>query len=216
MWRLIALTTLLLTFALGAAADAKCRLCIESVSAVGSGNAGWGRTIDLRFAARAMDGGVFPDSATAVVMQVDGDRSKCITVALRRIDTSGDLATYGGTFTGYGQTTHSGRLDIGGDVFDFTVPLNGVPGTVTLIGVAPPPTVATLARTVVVPAAATQQAPQAPQAAPAKPAAAWLDLSTPDRQGMLLAFGVIAFTAVSVYFERRRALLRRTGAAAEA
>ncbi len=213
MWRLIALTTLLLAFALGAAADAKCRLCIESVAAVGSGNAGWGRTIDLRFAARAMDGGVFPDSATAVVMQVDGDRSKCITVALRRIDASGGLATYAGTFNAYGQTTHSGRLDIGGDVFDFTVPLNGVPGTVTLIGVAPPPTVAPLARTVVVPAAATQQAPQA---APVKQSPPWLDLSTPDRQGMLLAFGVIAFTAVSVYLERRRAILRRNGTAAEA
>ena len=216
MWRLIALTTLLLTAALGTVAEAKCRLCVESISAhTTDGTAGWGKQITLRLAARSTDGLAFPANATAVVMQVDGDRSKCITVALYKGDVSGDLATYAGTFTAYGQTVHSGRLDVGGDVFDFTVPLNGAPGTVTLVGAAPPPTAAPAPRTVVVPVTVPQVAQPAP-AAPASPAAPLFDLSAPDRQGMLLALGVIAFIGASVYVERRQARARRGGNPAEA
>lgn len=216
MWRLIALATLLFTAALGGASDAKCRMCVESISAqTNDGTAGWGKQITLRLAARATDGLAFPANATAVVMQVDGDRSKCITVALYRTDVSGGLAAYVGTFTAYGQTVHSGRLDVGGDVFDFTVPLDGAPGTVTLVGVAPPPTAAPVPQTVVVPVTAPQAA-QPASPAPASAAAPPFDLSAPDRQGMLLAFGVIVFIGASVYVERRQARARRGGGPTEA
>src|SRR5688572_27977638 len=217
MLRLIALATLLLTAMLGSAAEAKCRTCVESISAhTSDGTAGWGKQITLRLAARSTDGLALPANVTAIVMQVDGDRSKCITVALYKGDVSGDVATYAGTFTAYGQTVHSGRLDIAGDVFDFTVPLSGAPGMVTLVGVAPQPTAAPAPRTIVVPVTAPQAAQPAP-AAPATAAAPLFDLSTPDRQGMLLAFAVILFIAASVYVERRQAsAARREGSAAEA
>ncbi|HEX4743059.1 MAG TPA: hypothetical protein VFW12_00145 [Candidatus Limnocylindria bacterium] len=217
MRRVIVLATLLLTAALGTTAEAKCRMCVESISAqTNDGNAGGGKQITLRVAARSTDGGALPATATAVVMQVDGDRSKCITVALYRGDTSGGLVAYAGTFTAYGQTVHSGRLDIGGDVFDFTVPLNGAAGTVTLVGVAPPATAAPVPRTIVVPATAPQPAVPAATAVPASAAAPVFDLSVPDRQGMLLAFAVILFIAASVYVERRQAKARREGSAADA
>ena len=215
MWRLIALATLLITAALGGAADAKCRTCVESLSAhTSDGTAGWGKQITLRLTARST-GGIAPAGATAVVMQVDGDRSKCITVALHQTGVAGDVATYAGTFTAYGQTVHSGRLDVAGDVFDFTVPLNGAPGTVSLVGVAPQPTAAPVPQTIVVPVAAPQAA-QPAAAQPAVAAAPLFDLSAPDRQGMLLALAVIVFIAASVYVERRQASARREGSAAEA
>ena len=224
MWRLIALAALLMTAALGSAADAKCRMCVESISAhTNDGTAGWGKQITLRLAARSSDGLAFPANATAIVMQVDGDRSKCITVALYKGGVSGDLATYAGTFTAYGQTVHSGRLDLDGDVYDFTVPLNGAPGTATLVGivvpadrvrpVAPQRTAAAVAQTVAV----SVPVPQAPRQPVPQSAAAPFDLSVPDRQGMLLAFAVILFIAASVYVERRQArAARREASSAEA
>lgn len=218
MWRLIALATLLFTAALGGAVEAKCRTCVESISAhTSDGTAGWGKQITLRLAARSSDGLGFPASATAVVMQVDGDRSKCITVALHQTGVAGGVATYAGTFTAYGQTVHSGRLDVAGDVFDFTVPLNGAPGTVTLVGVAPVPTAAPVPRTIVVPVTAPQAVAQPAPAQTATVAAPLFDLSAPDRQGKLLAFAVIFFIAASVFVERRQAsAARREGSAAEA
>lgn len=215
MWRLIALATLLLFAMLGSAADAKCRLCVETVSAVGtgSGTTAWGRTIDFRFTARSFDAAAaFPPEATGVVMQVDGDRSKCATFALRRLDVSGGVATYAGTFNGYGLTTHSGRIDIGGEIYGFTVPLDGTPGTAALVDVVAPTADPAAAPAVVV--APLQPAPAtAPQPAPASAA---FDLSAPDRQGMLLAFAVIVFIGASVFVERRQAKVRRGGGSAEA
>ena len=215
MWKLIALTSLVLLLALGSAADAKCRMCIESISAQAAEGSGWGRSISLRLAVRAGEGVAIPEKASAVVMQVDGDRSKCLTVSLPRVEgTSNGLVTYAGTFQGYGQTTHSGRLDIGGDVYDFTVPLSGQPGTVQFVAFAPgtvPAVQVQIPRAVVPQAAVAPAAP--PTAAVANAATGVRDerapgLSIPDQQGLLLGIGVVAFVAGSVLLERRRAHAR--------
>lgn len=218
MWKVIALTSLLLALALGSAADAGCRLCVESITAQTSGGgSGWGKSITLRVIARATDQASIPMTATAVVMQVDGDRSKCLNVSLSRSGVEGGLATYSGTFTGYGQSTHSGRLDLGGEIYDFTVPLNGEPGQVKLIdGAAASQTIAQRP-IAVVPAPAIQ----APVAAVAQPASAResepaAELSAPDQQAILLGIGVVVFVAGTVLLERRRAHDRGTGGVLEA
>lgn len=220
MWKLIALTSLLLALALGSAADAGCRLCVESITAQAEKGSGWGKSIDLRIIARVADASSVPATATAVVMQVDGDRSKCLTVSLARTGLEGGLATYSGTFTGYGHSTHSGRLDLGGEIYDFTVPLNGEPGQVKLIEGASASQTIAQRPIAVVPAPATQ-ATVAPVAAAAQPAAvrereAPAGLSTPDQQGILIGVGVVAFVAGSVLLERRRSAARRTEGALEA
>ena len=224
MWRLIALTSLLLAFALGTAADAKCRLCIESISAqTTDGTGGFGKQITLRLTARSSEGGILPESATAVVMQVDGDRTKCRTVVLQRTGVAGGgLGTFAGSFNAYGQTTHSGRLDLGGEVYDFTVPLDGRPGTVQLVAFAPG-----TAPTVQAPAPqAVAQVPAAPvttarPAAAAQPAGGVRNdpargLSGPDQQGILIGIGIVVFVAGSVLLERRRAHDRGAEGALEA
>lgn len=220
MWKLIALTSLLLALALGSAADAGCRLCVESITAqTSSGGSGWGKSITLRVIGRATDQASIPTTATAVVMQVDGDRSKCLTVSLARTGLEGGLVTYSGTFTGYGQSTQSGRLDLGGEIYDFTVPLNGEPGQVKLIeGAAATQTIAQRP-IAVVPAPATQ-ATAAPIPAVAQPASVRerepaAGLSAPDQQGILIGIGVVAFVAGSVLLERRRSAVSRTDSALE-
>jgi len=213
MWKLIALTSLLLAFALGSAADAGCRLCVESITAqaTGGNGSGWGKSFDLRVVARAADQANIPGTATAVVMQVDGDRSKCLTVSLTRSSVESGLATYSGTFTGHGQSTHSGRLDLGGEIYDFTVPLNGQPGQVRLIeGAAATQTIAQRPIAVIpapaiqAPAAATPAAVAAAQPVSAPQGASSGGLSVPDQQGLLLGIGVVAFVLGSVLLERRR------------
>lgn len=223
MWKLIALTSLLLALALGSAADAKCRLCIESISAqTTDGTGGFGKQITLRLTARSSEGGILPESATAVVMQVDGDRTKCRTVVLQRTGVAGGLGTFAGSFNAYGQTTHSGRLDLGGEVYDFTVPLNGQPGTVQLVvfatGTAPTTQVQAPPAVAQVPAAPVRAA--LPSAA-AQPATGVRSdrapgLSGPDQQGILLGIGIVVFIAGTVLLERRRAHDRGTGGVLEA
>ena len=76
MWRLAILASLLVTLALGGVADAKCRVCIESI---------WldkGDTASTLFVDVRSELGTFPDSATAVVMQFGQNRSKCLNVGL--------------------------------------------------------------------------------------------------------------------------------------
>lgn len=226
MWRLITLASLLFILAAGSPAEAGCRLCVESITAqaTGGSGAGWGKSFDLRVVARAADQASIPGTATAVVMQVDGDRSKCLTVSLVRSGIEGGLVTYSGSFTGYGQATHSGRLALGDEVYDFTVPLNGEPGRFKLIeGAAATQTIAQ--RPIAVVPAPAIQATVAPTVAPIRAAAqpasarereAAAGLSVPDQQGILIGIGVVAFVAGSVLLERRRSAADRTEGVLEA
>lgn len=215
MWRLVALVSVVLALAPASPGDAKCRICVESISAQAAEGSGWGRSISLRLAVSAGEGVAVPEKASAVVMQVDGDRSKCLTVSLPRVEgTSNGLVTYAGTFQGYGQTTHSGRLDIGGDIYDFTVPLSRQPGTVQFVAFSPGTVPAVQAQ---VPQAIVPQAALVPTAKPVAAAAKARigvrddrapGLSVPDQQGLLLGIGVVAFVAGSVLLERHRAHAR--------
>src|SRR5712691_3514073 len=127
VWRPIVLASLLSLLALGTAAYADCASCLTSVFASRSGT-----SIGLSFTAHADDGSALPEVVTAVVMQVDGQRTKCLTVPLRKTAEAHGAALYSGTFTAYGQASHSGRVDLAGQIYEFTVPLDGTAGKVAL------------------------------------------------------------------------------------
>lgn len=208
MWRLVLASSLLLTLALGAVAEAKCQVCVESVKAEKvDGNT------SLRFTARAVHASALPETGTAVVMQVDGNRSKCINVSLRKVDESGGLATYVGSLTSfYGNTSLTGRVDIGGDIHEFAASFDGTPGTLQLITAATADLAAAAAaatvapvRPVVITATPATAAPEvvAPQTATAFP--------TPTENPVLwLGAIVILATAAGALVDRRRALARAT------
>jgi hypothetical protein len=205
MWRLALVLSLFLTLALGTVAEAKCRVCVDTVTATKTDTG-----MTLRFTARGVS---LPETGTAVVMQVDGNRSKCINVSLRSVGGSGEWTTYVGSLTHfYGNTTFTGRVDIAGDIFEFAVPLDGKLGTIQLVGAgtaalasAPAP-----AQPVVItatPATAAPAVAAAPQVAPA-PA-----IPTPrEHPAMWLGAIVILATLAGAVLDRRRAMARATTA----
>lgn len=209
MWRLVVVTSLLATLALGTVAEAKCQVCVESVKAEKT-DAG----MTLRFTARAVHASVLPETGTAVVMQVDGSRSKCINVSLRKVDESGGLATYAGAMTWfYGNSTFTGRVDIGGDIHEFATPLDGTPGTLQLVTAASAGQVASAATSAPTAAPTVITAAPAPSAVPtAQPqVAASSGSPSPLQQPMAwLGLVVILATAAGAYLDRRRALARAT------
>lgn len=219
MWRVILAASMLLTLAFGSLADAKCAVCVESVGITTDG-AG----TDLRFTARSMDGSAFPETGTAVVMQFDGNRGKCLTVSLIRTSVDGDQATYVGRFNFIyqGATVLAGRAEVGGSIYEFSAPLDGKPGTIGLSGYqgaingAGAPAIVT-APVTITPDPSTidprllQTAPPQPQPAvsAAQPVANLVDGIASNSIG-LLGLIVVAVAIVSAYFDRKRSLARTT------
>ena len=235
MWHVVLAASMILTLAFGSIADAKCAVCLESVRIETEG----GGTL-VRFNMGAHDPAAFPETGTAVVMQFDGNRGKCLNVSLIRtgIDTSGGpgqwpaVATYVGrfNFVYQGATTLSGRADIAGTVWDFSVPLDGKPGTIGVstdqraINVVAAPAVIT-APVVITPDPATRdprlaataapeaqpatQAQSAPAAQPASPALPLIDSMTTQPVAWL-GLVVIIVALVSAYFDRKRSIARAT------
>jgi hypothetical protein len=216
---------MLLTLALGSLAQASPPpIVIESVTIEKEGG---GAT--LRFLARfsePFDDSAFPDTATAVVMQQDGQRAqgKCLNVSLLRTDISSGLATYVGRFNFLYQvaSTLAGRADLGGSIYDFSAPLDGTPGTVSrssyqgAINGAGAPAIVTAPVTItpdpstIDPRLLQTQAPQ-PQSnvGASQPVANLVDGLTSNTIG-LLGLIVVAVAIVSAYFDRKRSLARTT------
>lgn len=231
MWRVIIAASTLLTLAFGSLANAKCAVCVESV-AITTDGAG----TDLRFTARSMNGQAFPETGTAVVMQFDGNRSKCLRVSLVRTGVDGDQATYVGRFSFIyqGATVLAGRADVGGSIYEFSAPLDGQPGTIRLSsyqgainGTGAPqivtPVTITPDPSTIDPRTAEQQraavtvAAQQPdlQGTAARSVSAWSplqDLTDGLTQNSVGVLGliVVAVAIVSAYFDRKRSLARTT------
>ena len=125
MVRVFLLALLFALAALGTAAYADCSSCFTSVFAQRTSS-----SIDLRFTVQADDNVLLPDSVLAVVMQVDGNRTKCLTTTLSKTSQSHGVAVYRGTFGAYGIYTHSGRVELAGQIYEFSVPLDGSAGKI--------------------------------------------------------------------------------------
>jgi hypothetical protein len=65
-----------------------------------------------------------PASAVAVVMQTDGDRTKCLEVPLKLVSSDGSTGLYAGLFFPFRAARYDGKLAIGDDVSDITFDVN--------------------------------------------------------------------------------------------
>jgi hypothetical protein len=163
--------------------------------------------VTLRIVARAADESfMFPEAGTAVVMQVDGRRTKCITLGLRKTLEGPGFAVFTSTFTAYGQSTHSGRVDISGQIYEFNVPLDGSTGT---LAIATDQTPLPRNRSVIVVTATPTEAPAA--AAPARDTGLKLPKQVTE-PAFLLGALVIVVTVLGAYVDRRRSLARSLAA----
>ncbi|MDP9274429.1 MAG: hypothetical protein M3O99_02390 [Chloroflexota bacterium] len=205
MWRVLLLASLFAVLGLGTAAYAECTSCLTSVFV------NRGATIDLTFTATSDNPGALPNSVTAVVMQVDGQRTKCQNITLPKVQSTDGTVMYAGTFSAYGVYSHSGRVDLGGTIYDFAVPLDGKPGTIAVAADQSPLTgrgftVQVSAAPVTPHPVAVYLADAAPAAA-AEPAQTGPQLPTIDRT-FAIAGALILITIVGAYVDRRRALAR--------
>lgn len=97
---------------------------VDSVWVQTRDGAPWAEGQPITLVVRATSGGAaFPDSTLAVVMQTDGERTKCLDVAMKLVSVDGDVGTYAGIFHPFREATYDGRFSIGEDVHDirFTV-----------------------------------------------------------------------------------------------
>jgi hypothetical protein len=118
---LVWLALLVLAFAESAVA-ADCRFCLDSVALQTRDGQSWsaGKPVTLVVHV-AVDGATaLPSSAQAVVMQTDGDRTKCLGVPLKLVvsDASGGL--YAGLFFPFRPARYDGMFVVGGDVQEIT------------------------------------------------------------------------------------------------
>ena len=196
MWRVLLLASLFAVLGLGSAAYADCTSCLTSVFAERTTT-----NITLSFIARADDDAALPVSATAVVMQVDGNRTKCQNVTLSKASGSHGVAVYTGQFPAYGTYSHSGRVELAGQIYEFTVPLDGNQGRVEVA--ADQSRLNTSGLRVIVTAAPAAATPN-PTATPSR---AGLALPNVD-PAFLIGAAVILVTIAGAYVDRRRALAR--------
>ena len=203
MWRVLLLASVFALLGLATVAYADCTTCLTSVF-VSRGDA----TIDLTFTATSDDPRSLPTSVTAVVMQVDGQRSKCQNITLPKVQTKTGAVTYAGTFSAYGVYSHSGRVDLGGQIYEFTVPLDGKPGTVSLAADQTP--LAGRGFAVQVSAAPVTPHPVAQyftDTAPATTDSAQTGPRLPEiDRTFVIAAGLILITIVGAFVDRRRSL----------
>jgi hypothetical protein len=204
MLRVLLLASLFAFLGLATVAYADCTSCLTSVFVNRTTT-----TIDLNFIATSDDPSSLPNSVNAVVMQVDGQRTKCQNITLPKARTIDGAVVYAGTFSAYGLYSHSGRVDLGGQIYEFTVPLDGKAGTVALatdqtplggrgfsvqVNAAP-----------VTPHPVTVYFQDAAPATAATPPAAILPEINPT---LAIGGGLILVTIVGAYIDRRRALAR--------
>jgi hypothetical protein len=198
MWRVLLLASLFAVLGLGTAAYAECTSCLTSVIVQRRST-----DITLSFTARADDEAALPGAVTAVVMQVDGNRTKCQTITLSKASGSHGVAVYAGTFSAYGTYSHSGRVELAGQIYEFAVPLDGTPGKVEVAA----DQTALNQNGFRVQITAAPVTP-APTVAPAR-----LGLELPQIDpAFLIGAGVVFVTVVGAYIDRRRALARSLAA----
>jgi hypothetical protein len=196
MWRVLVLASLLLVLALGTVAYADCTSCLTSAFIKPASSTSG---ITLNFTARSDEGTPLPNSVTAVVMQVDGQRTKCAGITLLKTSDVHGYAVYSGTFSAYGVYSHSGRVDLGGQIYEFTVPLDGKPGTIAIATDQTP-----LSRNRIV-VQVTAAPTAAPTTAPARTTSFQLPTIEPT---FLLGAAVVLVTIVGAFVDRRRAVAR--------
>ena len=127
----IGLALLLILSSIGVAAStaaADCVNCVDSVSLQTRDGQPWsaGKPVTLVVHMQRHAQGAVPPSAVAVVMQTDGDRTKCLEVPMKLVSTDGASGLYAGLFFPFRAARYDGKLSIGDDVSDVTFDVNKV------------------------------------------------------------------------------------------
>jgi len=127
----IGLALLLILSSVGLSAStaaADCGLCVDNVSLQTRDGQPWSAgkpvTLVVHVARHAL--GTIPPSALAVVMQTDGDRTKCLGVPLRLMASDAPGGLYAGLFFPFRAARYDGKLVIAGDIQDITFDVNQV------------------------------------------------------------------------------------------
>ncbi len=108
-------------------AVADCALCADNVSLQTRDGQPWenGKPVTLVVhVTRHAEGVAIPASAAAVVMQTDGDRTKCLDVPLKLVSSDGSSALYAGLFFPFRAARYDGKLSVGNDVSEVTFDVN--------------------------------------------------------------------------------------------
>lgn len=125
----LALLLILVSVGLSAsAASADCVNCVTNVSLQTRDGQPWtaGKPVTLVVETSRHAPGTIPASALAVVMQTDGDRTKCLDVPLKLVSSDGQGAVYAGLFFPFRAARYDGKLSIGDDVSDLTFDVNKI------------------------------------------------------------------------------------------
>ncbi len=137
MLRLVAMLSLVLSsiVLVQSAAAADCRLCLDLVTLQTRDGQPWsaGKPVTLVLHIAGNAAGALPSSAQAVVMQTDGDRTKCLGVPLKLVQSDASGGLYAGLFFPFRPARYDGKLVIGGEIQDITFDVNQM-----VAGAAPP------------------------------------------------------------------------------
>lgn len=125
----IGLALLLILSSLGAAAtavSAGCLNCVDAVSLQTRDGQPWtaGKPVTLVVQVGRHAAGAIPASALAVVMQTDGDRTKCLDVPLKLVTSDDQSALYAGLFFPFRPARYDGKISIGDETFDLSFDVN--------------------------------------------------------------------------------------------
>jgi hypothetical protein len=126
--RLVAMVLLVLSSAVLAesAAAAGCALCLDSVAVQTRDGQPWsgGKPVTLVIRVASQAAAPLPSSAQAVVMQTDGDRTKCLSVPLKLVEANAAGGLYAGLFFPFRPARYDGKLAIGDELQDITFDVN--------------------------------------------------------------------------------------------
>ena len=125
----IGLALLLILSSIGLAASTAAAdggLRVDNVSLQTRDGQPWsgGKSVTLVVRVTSSALGSIPPSGVAVVMQTDGDRTKCLEVPLKLVSTDGSTGLYAGLFFPFRAARYDGKLSIGDYVTDITFDVN--------------------------------------------------------------------------------------------
>src|SRR3979409_268511 len=128
MLRLVAIVSLVLSSAVVAqsAAAAECGLCLDLVTLQTRDGQPWSAGKPVTLVVHVADNAAvtLPSSAQAVVMQTDGDRTKCLGVPLKLVQADASGGLYAGLFFPFRAARYDGKLVVRGNVQEITFDVN--------------------------------------------------------------------------------------------
>ena len=163
-----------------AAAAADCRFCLDSVVVQTRDGQAWAAGQPVTLVVRVADtvDSALPAAAQVVVMQTDGDRTKCLGIPLKLVQSDASGGLYAGLFFPFHAAHYDGVLVVGSDVQSVAFDVSHMAAGAAPIGELP---------------AAEPLATSAPPL-----------ISLPDRQTSALAAGVMAMCSVLAFVVCRR------------